>query len=189
MNRIIYIVVMISLSIYSFAGVRYPKHQAGIGYSMISGAGIEYQIELNMKSALKTNFIAYYYGDKPPDAMNIYDVFGLEYQYNVYKKDKSRVYIFLGGSYWHLEDRTIEVFQSNDLIIEKRKTKMDRIWNFGIGPGYEFNISGNVVISAQVGLQYQISNEVDHISSFIDRNPGGTSFIGVGGGVSLRFKL
>lgn len=172
-----------------YGGVSYPKHQFGLGYSMVSGVGLEYQIEITNKSAFKTNFIAYYYGENPPNEMKIYDVFGLQYQYNLMKFTGNRLYAFAGGSYWHLEDRTVEEVISNDLVLEKRLVKMDRIWNFGTGIGYEILVFRNFVISGEIGALYQISNSVDHIDKFFDRDPLGTSFFGVGGGISLRFNI
>lgn len=189
MKKITIIAIILTSFTTLFAGVSYPKHQFGLGYSMISGVGLEYQIEITNSSALKTNFIAYYYGDNPPNEMNIYDVFGLQYQYNLMKFSGNRLYAFIGGSYWHLEDRTVEEVISNDLVLEKRIVKMDRIWNFGTGIGYELLIYRNFVISAEFGAMYQLSNSVDHIDEFFDRDQLGTSFFGVGGGISFRFNI
>ena len=171
------------------SSVGYPKHQFGLGYSMISGAGLEYQIEFNMHSAFKFHAIAYYSGEKPPYILQIVGIAGAEYQYNLSKNKDIRNYLFLGASAWHFEDRDQRQYYVNDMLFEDNTIKLNRIWNFGAGYGLQYMLFSNVAVNFDIGIYYQISDESEGTNPFFDRDPEGTSFFGIGGGIGFRFSL
>lgn len=190
MNKIYYILfILFFIFSYDVKAVSYPKHHFGIGYSMIRGGGLEYQIELNKISSLKFSFLAYYYGEEPPDDMSIYAVLGAEYQYNLFKNAKHRVFSFAAISHWHIEERDLNEYLISDLIIRERITELNRLNNIGIGLGYEYKLAKKTSIDIQTGLYYQNSFSSDTTPAFIDRNPNGQSFFGLGAGITLKFQL
>lgn len=189
MKKLIIIISILIFAVADLSAVRYPKHQMGIGYSMIRGGGLEYQIELNQKSALKFSFVTYYFGEEAPDDMQIYVVVGAEYQYNILKEKDYRLYALTAASIWHIEDRKLNEYQINDRLFRERITRLNRMFNAGIGAGFEYNLTEKMVFNISAGAYYQSSYNSPWTDSFFDRDPSGTSFFGLGGGIGLRFRI
>lgn len=166
----------------------YPKHLVGIDYSTISGSGLSYSIELDKNTALKFSGIPMYYGAKPPDKMTLIGDAGVEYQYNIWKIKNNRLYLFGGGSYWYVEKRdVISYMKFEKLIIEKTIVK-NNIFNIGAGIGYEKVFLNKIALNLNVGLQYQLSDGKG-FPLLLDRSPETQKFLGVGGGIGLKFII
>ncbi|MFP4370312.1 MAG: hypothetical protein ACLFR2_12100 [Candidatus Kapaibacterium sp.] len=168
---------------FSAEGAKFPKHQFGIGGSTISGAGLSYQIDIDRKYSFRTNGFAYYFGNNPPDDLDMYFVLGGELQRNLFRQIDQRFYILLGTSHWYFEERSLYTERIGDLIIENRNSKIDRIWNFGAGAGYEKIILQRLALSLSLGFQYQISGE-EQFSKFFDREG-----FGLAGGIGIRYMF
>lgn len=166
----------------------YPKHLVGVEYSSISGSGLSYSLELDKNNVLKFSGIALYYGDKPPDQMSIYTNAGMEYQYNIWKIKNNRLYLFGGGSYWFIEKRDIISYKKNEKLILEKKVTENSILNIGGGVGYEKVFLNKLAINLNVGLQYQTSDGSGFPLLF-DRSRDSQKFLGVGGGIGLKFIL
>jgi hypothetical protein len=167
---------------------RYPKHQFGLGFSSISGAGLTYQLDVSKVSSLQTNFFAYYQGEEPPDKVKLYANIGLEYQYNLFNDRETRYYLFSGASYWLIEKRDYKLGYVNDILTKLAENDLQRLYNFGLGIGYEIKFWGHAAFSASLGLQIQKSDE-SNLDKLFDRNPSGTSFFGLGGGIGIRYTF
>ncbi len=167
---------------------KYPKQQIGLGYSLYSGAGISYQIEIDPYWAFKVNTIVYYYGFDPPDVIDLYTNFGLELQRNFYKDEKNRMYLLAGASYWFFENRSKTTEFINDKMIVNKEVETENIWNFGLGTGYEYKLLKQFSVSFDIGLHFQTSGETN-FSPFYDRNPKGTEFFGIGGSIGFRYNF
>ncbi len=167
---------------------RYPKHQFGLGFSTISGGGLAYQLDIDKLNSLRLNFFAYYQGEEPPDKLNLYGNIGLEYQYNLFNDRTNRTYLFAGTSYWLVEKRNYEWGIIKDIKTKLHDNELTRLFNTGLGLGYEVKFWGRAAFSVSLGLQYQISEE-SNLDKLFDRNPSGDSFFGVGGGIGLRYTF
>ncbi len=171
-----------------------PQHQFGIGFSMINGAGLDYQVQIERDYALEFTGFGYYSGKEPPDDLDIYAVLGGNLQRTI-ELDKVlnygkniRLYFFGGMSFWYLEERSKYVEVINDIETVHRVKEIDPIWNFGLGFGNEYILLESFSLSAHIGLQYQISAETD-FPEIYDRSPRARNFFGAGGGISLRILL
>ncbi|MEI6089115.1 MAG: hypothetical protein WCR42_01545 [bacterium] len=166
----------------------YPKHLVGVDYSTISGSGLSYSLELDRSNVLKFSGILMYYGPKPPDKMTLLADAGMEYQYNIWKIKNNRLYLFGGGSYWYVEKRdVISYMKFEKLIIEKTIAK-NNIFNIGAGIGYEKVFLNKIALNLNIGLQYQLSDG-EGFPLLFDRSPESQKFIGVGGGIGLKFII
>ncbi len=188
-----YFIVLLSFVCLSYSASannsrHYPKHQFGLGYSSISGAGLTYQLDIDKLNTLRLNFFAYYLGDEPPDKVKLYSNIGLEYQYNLYNNRSERAYIFSGMSYWLIEKRDYELGYVNDILTKLADNELYRLYNFGLGIGYEVKFWERAAFSISLGLQYQMS-EKSNLDKLFDRNPTGESFFGIGGGLGLRYTF
>lgn len=168
--------------------ISYPHHQLGLSYSSFSGSGFSYLIEINKDYALNANGLIYYQGDKPPDDLDQYGIIGLELQKNFYNSEYTRYYIFAGVGFWYLEERRLNTIKINDATFTTKTKKIDRIWNFGFGPGVEYNFLPRAAISLNVGLLYQQSDNAAFPELF-DRSPNSDSYFGFGGSIALRFRF
>lgn len=166
----------------------YPKHQIGIGYSMISGAGINYQLEPSMKTAFQVYGFAYYFGDEPPDALDLRFNFGAEFQYNFYKSEFIRAYGFAGAGLWYNEDRSFTEEIIQDRLVRTKFVDYRRYFNIGLGAGFEYRFLPRAVIDFKLGIQNQASEGGDDIW-IIDPNPDGPDYTGPAFGIGLRFLL
>lgn len=169
-------------------GRSYPKHQFGLSLSTISGIGLNYQIETSPQKAMAFTFFAYYQSDNPPDELDFYASLGFQYQFNLHKTSDIRIYTAPVISFWYIEDRTFEIIRENDVITKIINKDMNRIYNLGVIGGFEHKVMERLVLSLEVGLHYQISEESEN-TKFIDRNPLGTKYFGIGGGFGIRYAF
>jgi len=166
----------------------YPKHLVGIDYSTISGSGLSYSQEIDKNTALKFSGILMYYGAKPPDKMTLIGDAGMEYQYNIWKIKDNRMYLFGGGSYWYVEKRDVISYMKFEKLITEKTIAKNNIFTLGAGIGYEKVFLNKIALNLNVGIQYQISDGTGFPILF-DRSPDSQKFLGVGGGIGLKFIL
>lgn len=170
------------LSAYSVQS--YPRHKAGISFSTISGAGISYQIEINKFWAFQISAFPYYFGTNPHEDLDIYLIAGAEFQYNFLNDKSNRLFSFIGFSRWYVEERTVNEYVFNDVEIIEKNKNIYLLDNAGFGIGYEFIVKNSVALNINLGLHYQ-SSEESHLGILIDRNPDGTKYLGIGGGIGI----
>lgn len=179
-----YLIILV-LSIFVLKAGYYPKHQAGLGGSFISGAGINYIYESDPDNVYKISAFMYYQGDNS-DERDIYADLGIEYQRNLIKSKYHRFYALIGGSWWNFHEKTYDSYYKNDVLIETRTSDFNRIYNFGLGAGYEYRWR-RVSISLDAGLMLQNSLN-DNFSGFFNKSEG-EMYIGPSVGLSLRFII
>ncbi len=187
---LIAIIILMIFSTYDSMSQKrsYPKHQFGIALSTISGIGLNYQVETSPHNALAFTFFTFYQSDAPPDDLDFYASLGIQYQFNLLKTENTRYYVAPAASFWYIEDRTFKIIRENDVITKVINKDMNRIYNFGLIGGLEHKVMDRLVVHIELGLHYQTS-EVSDDTKFIDRNPSGTSFIGIGGGFGIRYAF
>lgn len=165
--------------------ISYPKHQIGLSYSSFSGSGLNYQIELDRTNSLQFTLLPIYLSPKANE-LEINAIIGSEYQFSLKRFEQSRLYLLIGSSIQHLENRLTTTRVLNDVKITETKIKTNSIFNTGIGVGYEYKLLPRLSASSSLGLLYQLSDNSDN-SELWDRNPRGDSFIGVGLSLSIRY--
>lgn len=179
------IILFLIFTVPATSGIRdYPKHQLGIGFSTVNGMGLSYQINISRLWSAKANGFAYYHAKTPPEDTHYYLNGGLQLQFNIFKQSKDRFYLFAGGSRWYFEERTPIRYIENDLEIFYISKKIGRMTNIGLGGGYEI-IKGPIAFSFELGGQWQGSDKTD-FSIIFDRNPSGTSYIGLSAAIGIR---
>lgn len=166
----------------------YPKTQWGFAFSHINGAGISYVNQLDPYSAITINGIGFYKGDEPPYKMQTFANIGFGYQYTFLKNDLGRLFINPAISYWYLDDKNYTDVIQSDKKLRITDNKINRLWNFGVGVGYEFSLNENFALTTNLEFLIQNSKVSDN-NSFIDRNPSGTYFRGLGGGLFIHYKF
>lgn len=187
MKKLLLLIIVILFNTAS-SYAAYPEHLIGVEFSTISGSGISWQINYDKDNTFKINGIAIYYGQKPPTKMDIIGSIGCEYQFNIWKIPKNRMFLFSGISYNYLENRNIIEYYENEKIIEIETRRCNNILNLGIGLGYEIKFLEKLSINTQVGYQYQLSDG-KNFSLIFDRSLNKNNFSGVGIGLGLRIKL
>jgi hypothetical protein len=186
--RFVQLVIFISIIAAVSLSAAYPKHLAGVDYSTISGSGLSYSLEIDRSNVLKFSGILMYYGPKPPDKMTLLADVGMEYQYNIWKIKDNRLYLFGGGSYWYVEKRDAISYMKYEKLITEKTIAKNNIFNLGAGIGYEKVFLDKIALNLNVGLQYQLSDGKGFPLLF-DRSPETQKFLGVGGGLGLKFIL
>lgn len=165
--------------------ISYPKHQFGIAYSSFSGSGLSYLIELNKSHSFQFSLLPVYLSSNSTE-LDINGILGGEYQFTFDRKGDRRFYAFAGASIQHLESRITSTKKINDIMITETAITINRIYNIGLGVAMEYKLHPRFAISCGIGLLNQSSDKSNH-SEFWDRNPGGESFLGIGGSLSLRY--
>jgi hypothetical protein len=166
----------------------YPKYQFGGSFSTFSGGGLCIQYEMSKSHVFVFNGIPAYYTTKAPHDKKYFYIFGGEYQYNLFKNKQNRLYAVGGLSYWYLEDvwQTEELV--NDRMITTRFSKVNELFNVGVGFGYEIKFLNAFSLSANAVYQYQNSDKT-HFDEIIDLSPKGTEYNGLGFGVALKLTF
>lgn len=167
----------------------YPKNKLGFAFSSINGAGLSYLMEIDHYSVININGFAYYTGEEPPFKIKTYGSFGVGYQYNLDKSDLGRLFINPGMSFWYLENKDYTIIkEQNDIERRVTNNKLDRIFNLGLGLGYEFDLGKNFSLTTNLEYFTQYSKSVS-FSNVIDRSPNGSNFTGFGGGLMIHYKF
>lgn len=175
----------------------YPAYGVGAGYSSASGGGIVFSMELDPRWALKASGFPYFYDNS--DNTSRQDTssgfkernlnLGFELQYNFYKGLTNRFYALVGGSVWDIELTHVHSGKTNEIRWERSEKRGDRIYNFGLGAGWQWKFASSW--SASIDAQYlrQSSDATRGVSEFFDRSPGGKAYDGLGVGISLQFLM
>ncbi len=187
MNKLILIIIIFIPSIIAAQSL-YPKHQAGLGFSNISGGIINYQIELNPQDAFKFGTLVFYNSDTPPDDLYLIGNIGAEYQNNLTKQSNQRLYWLTGASFWYMQDKNTTYKTINDVKYKIIDNKIKKLINLGIGIGYEYKIHPQIAINADIGAIYQFALQNDTNFNWIfDRTQQTKSAISLSIGIGLRY--
>lgn len=166
----------------------YPKYSMGAGFSYLNGAGLAGLIEIDQTSVISINGFVYYKGDEPPFKIKTYGSFGIGYQYNLLKNDLGRLFINSGLSSWYLENRDYNIIKlENDKTEKIQNNRLTRLLNYGIGIGYDLDISKRIHILATLDLIKQTKNNKAYDSFiFLSNN---NQHIGPSGGIAIYYRF
>lgn len=165
------------------------ENELGLSFSSLSGAGINYNRELNSKFNLELNSFYFYLGNNPPKVYDTYFNIGGEFQYNIFKNSYNRFYSFIGLSYWNInQNYVIQIPVVNGSPKEESKIKSHSILNYGFGVGNEFRVLNDFSLSFSILYQFQ-NLKNSSLNNFLDRNPKKDFYQGFGFGVSFRYKF
>ncbi len=168
----------------------YPKHQAGLGFSNISGGVINYQLEINPQTAFKFGGLVYYNSDNPPDDLDLVGNLGVEYQHNLIKERNKRLYLLGGISFWYMQDKATRFETINDIKYKIVKNDIKKLLNAGLGVGYEYKIHPQIALSFDIGgfYQYAVQNDSEFLWLF-DRVGTGNSAPSISFGIGIRYAF
>ncbi|HRP01403.1 MAG TPA: hypothetical protein PLE30_02035 [Candidatus Kapabacteria bacterium] len=168
----------------------YPKQQAGLGFSSISGGVISYQVEIDPTNAFKFGTFVYYNSNNPPDDLILYGNIGGEYQYNLIKEANQRLYALCGAAFWYLQDKNTHFKTENDIKYKIVQNNIKTLLNIGLGIGYEYKIHKQVALNIDIGVFGQTSfQDLGDFIWFVDR-VGANKFtpsLSVGFGIRYAF--
>jgi len=168
----------------------YPKHQAGLGFSNISGGIINYQLEISPQTAFKFGGLVYYNSENPPDDLDLVGNFGAEYQYNLIKESNKRLYLLGGISFWYMQDKETRFETINDIKYKIVKNNIKKLINAGLGIGYEYKIHSQIALSFDIGgfYQFAVQNDSDFLWLF-DRVGTDNSAPSISFGIGIRYAF
>jgi|GEM_PF-4827597 len=189
MKNVKFVILLIVIFIFQINNqvLSYPKYSLGVGFSYLNGGGLAGLIELDNTSVISINGFVYYKGDEPPFKITTYGSFGVGYQYNLIKNDLGRLFVNSGISTWYLENRDYSMKLENDETKKVQENRLSRLFNYGIGLGYDLDISKNIHISATVDLIKQTKNNKAYDSFvFLSNN---NDHIGFGAGLAVYYRF
>lgn len=179
------IILFFTLTFPVFSGTR---HSGGLKFSTYSGSGLNYTYRINKDWYWELTGAAFFLQGTDGFDQELHIIFGSELQYSFYRNGDHRIYSLIGLSTWYVE-RSVDITNViNDREITDTKYSINRMFNAGIGLGYETKIFEKVFFSVDVGLQYQIS-EPFLIGELIDRDLLGEEFLGFGFGSSIKYRF
>lgn len=171
------------------AKAAYPYHEFGLEASMISGAGLSYQLQYDVDWAMKINGLGFYFGEDLPDNGDLYIDLGIEVQRNFWKKRSRRAFLFAGMSYWYMQHRETEIQIINDREILFKNEILNDVYNVGVGIGVEIMLRKRFVLSFQVGFLIQQSKAIEgfELTRLIDYSKDSETYYGPA--ASFGFKI
>ncbi len=180
--------ILFLLSANGYSQGLYPKSQAGLGFSNISGGLINWQLELNPAMGFKLGTLVFYNSDNPPNELELYGNLGVEWQYNIYKDYNKRLYGLIGLSYWYLQNKNYSEEVINDVKYITIDNNIKKLLNSGIGLGYEYKLHPQFAIGLDIGLFLQ--SKLSGVGTFIwliDRAQSNGSAVGLSVGIGFRY--
>jgi hypothetical protein len=154
-------------------------HEISISASTISGIGISYRYNFNNQFYLKTIGMAYYTEDNTLRS-HFLGIVGLELQHNLTQTQNSRLYGFIGSSYWYTNYQS--VYKSVPEF-----TRYETI-NIGAGLGFEFFLWEHLTVNLNFGFQHE-GESLSSSSEYFNPTYTPYSRFGMGGGVSIGYQF
>lgn len=158
-------------------------HSIGISVSSISGIGLSYRYSLENEFCIKG--IGAALPTENNDSRTSFVTFiGFELQYNAIHTSNSRLYGFIGTSYWYSKTRyTYSNNLSTSISYDIYKTT-----SFGAGFGFEGSLTDRFTINFDIGFQSILRSQTEIPSSTNYYNYP-FSRIGIGGGFGLGYQF
>lgn len=126
------------------------NHGVGVAAGFVTGYGLSYRY-LGEKHNLQITFAPYVKGKDAKISV------GCALLKDMYVGDTSKLFLYSGLHYWY-NRYTEKDDDENDIILKGEWT--DQWLNCGLGPGFEFNITGNIVFDLMAGYAvYLCDNE------------------------------
>ena len=185
MQKLLFSIIFIFLNLSVFSA---PKNQVGISLSNISGSGVNFNYYLGNKFHIQATAFPWQSGEEPPHKVNKYLNFGLELQRDFYSDKNNRLFYAAGASRWWLSKHDYFEILENKLPIRINTVDKNNVWNFGLSIGAEKYYLDVLSVGIKLGFNYQISDKWSG-DDFIDHNPEGKIWSGLGIGISLHYIL
>ncbi len=148
-------------------------HEIGIAISSISGIGVSYSYNFGNQFYIKAVGMVYNeMSNNSQSRSDFFSILGFEIEHNLTHKQSSRLYAFVGASYWYNQYKWGSDITTNKTV------------NIGAGLGFEFRIWEHLCLNMNFGFQQE--NESRN-SSFESYTP--YSRIGMGGGASIGYQF
>lgn len=123
------------------------NHGVGIAAGFVTGYGLSYRY-LTRKYILQFTFAPYIEGENATIST------GAAILKNIYIGDTSKLFAYSGVHYWY--HKYTEKISEDDVVLKGQWT--DKWLNIGIGPGFEFSLTNNVVLDIMAGYAVYVSN-------------------------------
>ncbi len=162
-------------------------HLIGISASSITGFGIAYRVNFDNEFYLKP-VVGVYYNENNTTSSNTLFSMGLELQRNFIRTDNSRLYAFVGTSYWY--DKDIDSYSIGSYSSQSETS--DETSNIGIGIGIELVVWQHFSANFDLGFQYTAMTYTSFQSSTlsgIEYYDKASSRTGMGGGISFGYQF
>lgn len=190
---ILFVFILSSNIVWSVKG----DNQIGVSFSNFSGWGLDYQYKFNPEMTVRFVGFPYYVGESPPDQVNKFFNYGLQFQYKLFRIDNHRIFALMGYNHWDnaISDTSRFIDQGFEYV-RKHRTEMT-IDNYYFGLGYEYTLLKYVSISLEIAYLFQyISNDYDkydnnlriNLNKLISRSAVG-KFNGLGFGFAFRYNF
>lgn len=155
-------------------------HSIGVSGSMITGFGISYRYNFDNNYYIKTVGAAYFSGVSSQDRSFI-GFIGLEFQKNLIQTASTRLYGFVGGSYWFDESRNINTDNSTVPNIRTEDTK-----NVGVGFSFEVSVWNHFLLNLDFGFQY---GGFEHVTTGDHKYNRESTRTGMSGGLGFGYQF
>jgi hypothetical protein len=188
---IIILVSMASLFFSKEAFSAYPHNEIGLEFSMTSGAGISYQYKHDVDWTFKLTGVGFKSGEDLPHDGDFYGSLGLNIQRNFFNNRDSRAYAYIGAGAWYAEHAWTETIWIYDRELIKKNRIYNHIYNYGIGAGYEIILRRNFILTFELGVMYQQSDDTKgfDLHEVIDYSPSEKSYIGPSGSIGFKIRI
>ncbi len=188
---IIIFITMASMFCNKEAFSAYPHNELGLEFSMNSGTGISYQYKHDVNWSFKLTGITFKMGDDLPHDGDIYASIGLNIQHNFINNRENRAYSYIGAGAWYAEHAWTETVWIYDRETIQKNRVYNHIYNYGIGAGYELILRKHFVLTFELGLLYQQSDDTKgfDLHEVIDYSPSSKSYIGPSGSFGFKIRI
>jgi len=204
MNKIILVLIVSAFSMFFFNSTTLAQETAntkkvvyidegsfqdydnkiGFAASMFSGIGISYQ--RHIQNGFRIEFTASIYGSggekstfEGSKSSDMYYTIGMEIQKVLYNSQEAKMYVFAGTSYWF--DKTNYIGPQVNSIY----SIYDENYVFGLGVGFQYSISSQIILDIEGGYLYRESYETDSREQPDD----GTYYLGFGIAAGVYFAF
>jgi hypothetical protein len=153
-------------------------HSIGISGSSITGPGISYRYNSDNQYYIKTvGFL--YYSENSDLGSDLNGFIGLEFQRNLIQRRNSRLYGFIGMSYWYGKSK----YSFTDTVTT---INTDLTANLGGGLGFELSVWEHFAVNVDFGFQYaRISYTTTEKTNYYLPH----SRFGMGGGLGFSYQF
>ncbi len=149
--------VGVSMAENKVQGEKYGEYNHGVGVAagFVTGYGLSYR-KLGKKYNLQLTFAPYVQGKDTKISA------GVALLKDMYRGDTSKLFFYSGLHYWY-NRYTEKDEDENEVTLKGEWT--DQWLNCGFGPGFEFNITSNIVFDLMAGYAvYLCDNEATSLN-------------------------
>ncbi len=181
-----FIVILITISnLLSFA----KENQVGVTMSSFDGLGFTFKRDYNKDFTYQITGFPFIFNPTGGSDLDLALNIGGKLSYTIVDNTYNSSYLFTSFSYWYLDEKRVQEKLINDRIVISNNHKIERLYNIGLGLGYEQKFEKlPIILTFDGGLLFQNgSNTV--FSKWIDRAGSNTSILSFGFGFTICYSL